>query len=678
MGLISYAIPHLFNGVSQQPDSLRHPTQVEAQDNCWVDLAIGLGKRPPSNHVAQLNTDTGSTKKHHFINQSATSRYVVELRNGAIKVYDLTGVEKTVSTPDGLGYLAVSSPVDDYFCTTIADTTIVMNRSVVTAMGSATTSGTLKGTKQRYEDLPTSGMAAGDVWKIVNQPNVTSDDYYVIWDAAGVWLECAAPGIAYQLDATTMPHILVDNKDGTFTFKKASWGERAVGDTSSVPDPSFVGNTLTAAFFHRGRLGIISGENVVLSRAGNHFNFWPSTVTSVPADDPIDVSMSHNKSSVLAHAVPFNGSLMLFSEQTQFQLSGGEALTPSNAKLDPTTEFETDIATMPVGAGQDLYFVTTRGNNSGMRQYYVEKDTITNDAANLTAHVPQYLPKNVFKMAVTTALDAVFLVSKDTPNIVYQYKFAWKGDENIQSSWGRIVLDSTDTILTTELVNTKLYLVIRRADGTYLEYIDFHTGTTDSTLGFLVHLDRKVTLTGVYDIGTNTTTWTLPYSDSGVFQVALGAAFGSNTGAVVTTTKASDTTLTATGDFSAGIAYVGRVYTKRVELSKQYPRDSQGSAITGNKLMMKTMDVTYVDTGYFTVHVTPEGRDPYTYTFTGKTLGTLSAMLGSTSLASGVFRFPVVSSSRNLSVVFENNSIYPSFFQSVEWEAMAVSRSRRL
>ena len=62
---------------------------------------------------------------------------------------------------------------------------------------------------------------------------------------------------------------------------------------------------------------------------------------------------THNKVSILNHAVPFNKRLLLFSEQTQFELSGGDILTPSSVSIVPTTEFATSSKARPVPAGPE-------------------------------------------------------------------------------------------------------------------------------------------------------------------------------------------------------------------------------------------------------------------------------------------------------------------------------------
>jgi len=110
--LISTSIPNLLNGVSQQPDTIRLPNQAETQENGLSDVVYGLGKRPPSIHVAKLNSDTFTNSKIHFINRDSTERYTVLINNGSIKVYDLNGNQKTVVAPS-LTYLTTTNPVQD-------------------------------------------------------------------------------------------------------------------------------------------------------------------------------------------------------------------------------------------------------------------------------------------------------------------------------------------------------------------------------------------------------------------------------------------------------------------------------------------------------------------------------------------------------------------------------------
>lgn len=135
--LISTSIPNLLNGVSQQPDTIRLPNQAEIQENGLSDVVYGLGKRPPTIHVAKLNSDTFENSKVHFINRDSTERYTVLINNGSIKVYDLNGNAKTVVAPS-LTYLTTTNPLQDINLVTVADYTFIVNKTITVAKSGTT------------------------------------------------------------------------------------------------------------------------------------------------------------------------------------------------------------------------------------------------------------------------------------------------------------------------------------------------------------------------------------------------------------------------------------------------------------------------------------------------------------------------------------------------------------
>ena len=92
--LISTSIPNLLNGVSQQPNTVKLPNQSVLQENGLSDIISGLGKRPPSEHIAKLNTDTFTNSKVHIINRDSSEQYVVLVNDQNLKVYDLAGNAK--------------------------------------------------------------------------------------------------------------------------------------------------------------------------------------------------------------------------------------------------------------------------------------------------------------------------------------------------------------------------------------------------------------------------------------------------------------------------------------------------------------------------------------------------------------------------------------------------------
>ena len=136
--LISTSIPNLLNGVSQQPNTVKLPNQSVLQENGLSDIISGLGKRPPSEHIAKLNTDTFTNSKVHIINRDSSEQYVVLVNDQNLKVYDLAGNAKTVVSPDGVSYLTSTSPQSDFNLVTVADYTFIVNKTKTVAKSGST------------------------------------------------------------------------------------------------------------------------------------------------------------------------------------------------------------------------------------------------------------------------------------------------------------------------------------------------------------------------------------------------------------------------------------------------------------------------------------------------------------------------------------------------------------
>jgi hypothetical protein len=134
--VISSSLPNLINGVSQQDPKIRLASQGEVQDNGTSSPADGLGKRQPTDHIAQLTHAEATYWPHvHFINRDDDERYVVVIQGGRPKVFDLNGREFPVSsTLVEFAYLECDKPAHDLECLTLADTTFILNKTVTTSM----------------------------------------------------------------------------------------------------------------------------------------------------------------------------------------------------------------------------------------------------------------------------------------------------------------------------------------------------------------------------------------------------------------------------------------------------------------------------------------------------------------------------------------------------------------
>ncbi len=138
MALSSVVIPNLIQGVSQQPDAQRDPSQGEIQVNGMSSISEGLRKRDASNCLARVSTTPFGDAFVHSILRDSTEEYLAVITKTVIRVFDLSGNEKTVNAPGGYGYLAnVTDARQQIRAQTIADYTFILNTNTATAMDAA-------------------------------------------------------------------------------------------------------------------------------------------------------------------------------------------------------------------------------------------------------------------------------------------------------------------------------------------------------------------------------------------------------------------------------------------------------------------------------------------------------------------------------------------------------------
>ena len=162
MPLISTSIPNLAGGVSQQPDSQRLPNQCEEQINGIPLLVGGLIKRPPTNHIFELQNSSASLDLSsaftHFITRDAQEEFLVTIpgTSNQIFVHGMDGVQRTVYVDSDVTsgtYLNSSSPQTDFRAVTIADVTFLVNRSKTVAQAAGLTTYSRGQSTQQYEGL---------------------------------------------------------------------------------------------------------------------------------------------------------------------------------------------------------------------------------------------------------------------------------------------------------------------------------------------------------------------------------------------------------------------------------------------------------------------------------------------------------------------------------------------
>lgn len=556
---------------------------------------------------------------------------------------------------------------------------------------------TIKGKVAAAALLP--GRATnGFIVEVEGQPGNRFDNLFLQYQdtdtasGAGIWREVPQPGRLIRFDAATLPHILVREAGGTFTFRRATWADCRVGDTNNVPVPGWIGRKISDVFFYRNRLGVIAGEQVGMSQSGKYFNFWRETAAQLLDSDPIDVSVAHVKVSDLRWAVPFNETLLLFSDQTQFIDNSGSPLSPATVDFRPVTELEAAVTSRPLGLGSFVYFGAPNGGYTSVREYFLDGSSRLAQANDITGHVPRLISGTILDMAVSSTQDCAFVLASGARNQLWFYKFAYSGQEKVQSAWARWEFPNTDTILAADFIQSSLYLVISRPDGLFLERVDLDPGRALGALSWVPKMDRLIigsrATTVSYDAGTDKTTFTLPFDATALsaFVIDVNGPAGRKPGETITPERPSSGQVRLTGNWSATAARNSVVFgvpfvaTHRFStlLVRQAAAGGGLSAVTEGRLQLGQMRVNFVDSGYFRAEVTPFRRQTYRYPFSGRVVGSARTQIGAPASEEGVFTFPIRTNNMEATISLINDSPYPSRFLSAEWTGDFSPRARRV
>lgn len=144
--LVNHNINNLNGGISTQPIDARYDSQCEDMINFTPTISNGLRKRNPLVLVINTASNFSSTMKTHSYDRGdGLEKYGMILDGNGLKVFTSNGVSKTVTnlTDGAESYItkwAGTNWSKDIQFLTVGDTTWILNRNIVTAMTSATSS----------------------------------------------------------------------------------------------------------------------------------------------------------------------------------------------------------------------------------------------------------------------------------------------------------------------------------------------------------------------------------------------------------------------------------------------------------------------------------------------------------------------------------------------------------
>ena len=538
----------------------------------------------------------------------------------------------------------------------------------------------------------------GHVVKVVGLAREEADDYYLRFEAddpnelerlqQGRWVESIGYDQTYMIDRTTMPLSLARNFDAggnaEFTLREVDWVTRQAGDDRSNPFPSFVGSTLNDIFLFRNRLGFLSGENVILSEAGEYFNFFRSTVAAFLDAAPIDVTASTNKVSTLRSAIPLSERLILFSDQTQFTLDANPYLSVKTVTISPANEIVTTPTCKPVVAGNSLFFGFERGSFGGVGELATSReDSDLLDAGDISSHIPKYIQQKIKKMAAATNEDVLCAITERTDKaVLYVYKFFENpaNGQRVQSAWFQYEFGSAnDYILDIDFIGNKLYMVMKRGTATFIETLTFEDNTKDESMDYEVCLDFRVCHDDIPNssrvYGTGSSAFTLPTG----YVVTAAMKLVTEDSVQYSSSTVGASTFTIPANITGKRFFIGLPYTMEYTVSQPFLKSDKATETARYQIQRAILN--YANARSFTVDVVhnPKMDSPnkttVVNTYANDSLH--NVLTGSADLQEGFFKFGIQERSDRLQLVIKNATPYPSDFLSIDYEARTFSRGSR-
>ncbi len=508
----------------------------------------------------------------------------------------------------------------------------------------------------------------GYVAQVSNAADLDTDDYYVKFEAnngvsgAGSYNECVRPNnfssntdtMVAGLDPATMPHALINNRNGTFTFTKLDfaskgntenyWKDREVGDDTSNPFPTFVGSTIQEMFFHRNRLGFVSGEQIVMSQPGQYFNLFIVSAITTSDDNPIDITVSDVKPAFINHILPIQKGVMMFSDNGQFLLfTESDIFSPKTVRLKKLSSYECDATIQPVDLGTSVLFTS---NVSAYARAFEATIIDQNSPPNIleqTRVVPEFLPKDITKSTNSTTI-GITTYGKKGDTAIYHYKYYNAGEKREQSAWYTWTLTGTMQHM---LYTGGSFFAVTFHDGAYklsrYEYVTDATSDRTYVLGkgtvgsplttsrqFEAHLDNMTIATNVAGSAQTTTqpektVVRIPYvpaNTTDLFMVGLsgndsdgdsivGTVRQANAVGSVTISGVTHGTVTFNNINIASTAKiaVGYKYTSTIELPTYYFNSGQNAYDTNGELRISGINFELGVGGPMEFHLT----SPYEY-----------------------------------------------------------------
>ena len=405
---------------------------------------------------------------------------------------------------------------------------------------------------------------------------------------------------------TNMPRVL----SALDAMTSPDFEGRLSGDSITNELPTFLENgAITGMTTYQGRLALLSGAFVTMSKSGNPYRFFRSTVTELLNGDRIDIGIGSSQNSVLRRGIQFNRDLVLFGDSIQAVVSGsGAILTPSTAAISLTSEESCTSKIAPMQAGQTVMYPFKRsGGYSGMLELipsqYTSSQYVSQDAAG---HLPEYFAGEVRFTTASNVVNMCAFAGDTNLKELYIYEYMWSSEGKQQSAWHRWT--TALSIASSHFAREQLIVFMYSGGSTYITSIDPREGYDNQTKVNLPYIDLYSS------VNVSSGSFTVP--PQLVQAVAAGAelVLSTATGTAITEEVGLDSyTGTSTAKVVRGVAdgtyWAGVRFNSVFTPTPPVLKDQNDKEIGSGHVRLVRLEVALRNTGVFTVNVVDPRTD---------------------------------------------------------------------
>ncbi len=457
-------------------------------------------------------------------------------------------------------------------------------------------------------------------------------------------------------------YIGADTEDDIPQYK-----ESLVGDDLSNPVPNFLGKSIDFLGMIQDRLIVGSGPVLSVSRTGDYFNFFRTTILTIPDDDPFELFSLGSEEDVIKHATKFNRDLILYGEQGQYAISGAQVLTPQTASIVSVSRHGASIDAPPKASGNFAFYATKRDvdGNKVTTLHQIQPAALSDnpESTDVAQQLDGYLQGTAMELHTLTSPNTVLLRTDASRTSVFMFNYLDKAGtgERLLDAWHR---------WSWKPEVGHLIGISSGGSGDILAFVIRKGGDGAAWLAC-----ERFTLSGLQS--------GLPYMDALRLNTAPGSLVGLSADKLAVAHPAGPNAfegyvmsqLTGIEDLTG--TYRGVLMDAYVTPTNPFPRDRNGQPISFGRLTLGAVRVTVADTGGFSISAKAYNQEDVLLDFNGFIVGASTSVPGTQPRVSQTFQTYIGGEVRECSWTIHSKRWLPLAITEIEWAGQIFNRERR-